>query len=78
MQNRLIIPGEPDSLYVGALHPSGKKLWFGSVVLELAFAFARVRIDWKTQWIMATESESIVFLQAAVTQSRQQLKYNGF
>ena len=60
-QNRLSIPGDPDSLHVGLLHRSGKKLVVGILLVDVGFDIARVRIHWKTQWILSSESESIVF-----------------
>ena len=60
-QNRMSIPGDPDSLHVGSPHRSGKKLVVGILLVDVGFDMARVRIHWKTQWILPSESESLVF-----------------
>ena len=38
-----------------------EKMVVGMFLVDIGFAIARVMIHWKTQWIMASESESIVF-----------------
>ena len=63
-QNRCSRPCDPDSLHVGSRHRSGKKMVVGNLLVDVGFASARVRIHWKTQWIMASDSDSIVFYRA--------------
>ena len=64
-QNRLSILGDPDSLHVGSPHRSGKKLVVGFFLVDVGFDIARIKIHWKTQWILSSESESIVFYRSS-------------